>query len=63
MKTPLNVVPSPLRRQTVETFRRARKLPPGPHRNDLRQLAFGLLNLQRLKLASHFSTPEVRSGS
>ena len=34
--------PSPLRLQAVDVLRRARKLPVGPTRNDLRQLAIGL---------------------
>jgi hypothetical protein len=33
---------SPLRRQAADALRRARKLPVGPARNDLRQLAIGL---------------------
>lgn len=41
---------SPLRLQAADILRRARKLPVGPHRNDLRQLASGLLNIHRLKL-------------
>ncbi len=48
MNMPFPVAASPLRRQAVDTFRRARKLPPGSYRNDLRQLAFGLLRLQRV---------------
>jgi hypothetical protein len=47
MKTPLNMAPSPLRRQVVNTFLRARKVPPGRYRDDLRQLAFALLKLHR----------------
>src|ERR1700710_438457 len=45
MKTPLNMAPSPLRRQAIDTFRRSRKMPPGRFRDDLRQLAFALWNL------------------
>jgi hypothetical protein len=45
MKTPLNMAPSPLRRQAADTFLRARKLPSGRYRDDLRQLAFALLKL------------------
>jgi hypothetical protein len=33
--------------QVADVLRRARKLPPGPARNDLRQLAQGLLKLHR----------------
>jgi hypothetical protein len=46
-KEPMKSQPSPLRTQAADTLRRARKLPPGPHRNDLRQLAFGLLKLDK----------------
>jgi hypothetical protein len=38
MKTPMNKAASPLRRQAADVLLRARKLPPGPDRNDLRQL-------------------------
>jgi hypothetical protein len=38
---------SPIRRQAADAFRRARKLPIGHDRNDLRQLAVGLLWLER----------------
>jgi len=37
----------PLEKQAVDALRRARRLPIGPHRNDLRQLAKGLLWLHR----------------
>jgi hypothetical protein len=47
MKTPDMMAASPIRRQAVDTFRRARRLPPGSHRDDLRQLAFGLLKLHK----------------
>ena len=47
MKTPFNTAASPIRRQAITTFCRAKKLRPGPHRNDLRQLAFGLLRLHK----------------
>ena len=38
---------SPLERQAAEALRRARRLPVGPDRNDLRQFAIGLLWLHR----------------
>jgi len=38
---------STLEKQAVDALRRARRLPIGPHRNDLRQLAKGLLWLNR----------------
>ena len=37
----------PIVAQVKDVLRRARKLPPGPARNDLRQLAQGLLKLHR----------------
>jgi hypothetical protein len=36
-----------LREQAANAFRRARKLPPGPHRNDLRHLGRELLWLYK----------------
>lgn len=41
------VAPSPLVRHAADALRRARKLPVGHARNDLRQLAMGLLWLER----------------
>ncbi len=38
---------SPLRRHAADALRRARKLPVGHARNDLRQLAAGLLWLEK----------------
>jgi hypothetical protein len=38
---------SPLQKQAADALRRARRLPVGPHRNDLRKLAAGLLRLHR----------------
>jgi hypothetical protein len=38
---------SPLERQAADALRRARQLPIGSSRNDLRQLAMGLLWLHR----------------
>jgi hypothetical protein len=52
MKTPLSMVGSPLRRQAAETFLRSRKLPPGPLRSDLRQLAFSLLKLHKMGIGA-----------
>jgi hypothetical protein len=43
---------SPARRQAAEVLRLARRLPVGPDRNDLRQLAIGLLWLDERGLAS-----------
>jgi hypothetical protein len=53
MKAPLNTLntaPSPIREQAANTLLRARKLPPGPYRNDLRQLGVELLWLYKLGL-------------
>jgi hypothetical protein len=41
--------PSPLKRHAADALRRARKLPVGHARNDLRQLAMGLLWLERAR--------------
>jgi hypothetical protein len=38
---------SSLEKQAADALRRARRLPVGPHRNDLRKLATGLLWLHR----------------
>jgi hypothetical protein len=47
MKRGSEMAPSPLRLQVADALRRARHLPIGPDRNDLRQLAIGLLWLER----------------
>jgi hypothetical protein len=41
---------SPIRRHAADALRRARKLPIGHDRNDLRQLAVGLLWLEKRNL-------------
>lgn len=38
---------TPLRQQAADALRRARRLPVGQDRNDLRQLAINLLDLER----------------
>jgi hypothetical protein len=38
----------PIRKQIEDTLRRARQLPVGPYRNDLRQLAEGPRGLEKL---------------
>jgi hypothetical protein len=53
MKTPSEMAASPLRKQAVETLRRARKLPLGSHRNDLLQLGQGLLQLYKQGLRTN----------
>jgi hypothetical protein len=47
MNIPLKMAASPLRDQAASTLLRARKLPPGPYRSDLRQLGVGLLKLYK----------------
>ena len=53
MDTPSNTAASPLREQVAKTLLRARKLPPGPYKNDLRQLGMNLLRLYKLGPQSH----------
>jgi len=43
---------SPIRRQAADVLRRARKLPVGHARNDLRQLALGLRWLEKRGFAA-----------
>ena len=50
MQRPSDTQISPLRRQAADALRRARKLPVGHARNDLRQLAVGLLWLYKKNL-------------
>lgn len=45
---------SPLKKHAVDALRRARKLPVGPHRNDLRQLAISLRRLDRDGIGADF---------
>jgi hypothetical protein len=47
MKRPSDIAASLLRRHAADALRRARKLPVGHARNDLRQLAMGLLWLEK----------------
>jgi hypothetical protein len=47
MQHPSNTAVSPIREQAIDALRRARKLPVGPYRNDLRQLAMGLRWLEQ----------------
>jgi hypothetical protein len=49
MKRASDTQTSPLRRQAADALRQARKLPVGHARNDLRQLAMGLLWLEKRK--------------
>jgi hypothetical protein len=52
MKHPSDMPVSPLRKQAADALRRARKLPVGSDRNDLRQLAIGLLWLEKQRLSA-----------
>lgn len=47
-------VMTPLKKHAVDALRRARRLPIGPHRNDLRQLAIGLRRLDREGIGATF---------
>ena len=49
---------APIIVQVSDVLRRARKLPPGPARNDLRQLARGLLKLHRAGLRGNVQIVE-----
>jgi len=50
MKHLSDTIVAPIRKQVTDALRRARKLPVGPHRNDLRQLAIGLRGLEKQRL-------------
>ena len=50
MEHPSEMAASPLRRHAAEALRRARKLPIGHEQIDLRQLAIGLLWLEKKQL-------------
>ena len=50
---------TPLKKHAVDALRRARKLPVGPHRNDLRQLAMGLRRLDREGIGADFYDREA----
>lgn len=50
---------SPVRRQAADVLRRARKLPVGHARNDLRQLAIGLLWLEKRGLVTIAEDGEI----
>jgi hypothetical protein len=52
---------APIIVQAADVLRRARKLPPGPARNDLRQLARGLLKLHREGLRGNLQIVERAS--
>jgi hypothetical protein len=50
---------SPLLKQAADALRRARKLPVGPDRNDLRQLALGLRYLEKIGVRATVQDPVV----
>lgn len=50
MDTSRSAVSAKLRAQAIDALRRARQLPVGPHRNDLRQLAIGLRSLEQREM-------------
>jgi hypothetical protein len=60
MNTPANMRGAPLLEQAVNTLRRARRLPPGPYRNDLRQFAAALLKLHRFGTKGHPAIIETK---
>ena len=51
---------APIIAQAADVLRRARKLPIGPARNDLRQLARGLLKLHRNGVRADVEFVETR---
>jgi hypothetical protein len=59
MKNSSDEAMSPLKKHAVDALRRARKLPVGPHRNDLRQLAMGLRRLDREGIGADFCDREA----
>lgn len=54
---------APLIIQVADVLRRARKLPLGAARNDLRQLAEGLLKLHRAGMRTNVEIKERREGN
>jgi hypothetical protein len=62
MKTPSEFATSFLRKRATEALRQARKLPIGPDRNDLRQLAVGLIWLRKKSLAARALDPAQEPG-
>jgi len=52
---------SPLEKQVADALRRARKLPVGPNRNDLRQLAMSLCWLHRNGMDALIARRSARS--
>jgi hypothetical protein len=59
---PSDTAVSPIRKQAADAIRRARKLPVGSDRNDLRQLAIGLRRLEKqLSQSDGARLPEMRN--
>jgi hypothetical protein len=56
----LETIASPFRRQAADALRKARALPIGPERNDLRQLAIGLLGLARKGFDAKLPRPTLK---
>jgi hypothetical protein len=54
---------APLLVQVADVLRRARAMPPGPARDDLRQLAAGLLKLYRRGISANVQLVERRGES
>jgi hypothetical protein len=52
MKAPSELAVAFLRRQAAQALQQARRLPVGPDRNELRQLAIGLVWLEKKGLAA-----------
>jgi hypothetical protein len=50
---------SPIKRHAADALRRARKLPVGSARNDLRQLAVGLLGLEKKRFVTKVQTGDM----
>jgi hypothetical protein len=53
MKMPPKAAATALREQAANTLCRARALPPGPYKNDLRQLGVGLLRLYKFGMRAN----------
>jgi hypothetical protein len=59
----LETIASPFRRQAADALRKARALPIGPERNDLRQLAIGLLGLERKGFDAKLPRPTPKTAA
>jgi hypothetical protein len=61
MARPSDKIASPLRKTAADALRQARRLPIGHERNDLRQLAMGLLWLEKKNLQATAKTRIILS--